>query len=101
MSSVNLHNITQCEVDLSHPLIKGVQGRRPLPEREVSSHVFLLHGGPQARQKKYEWISVGKLASSFMMDYNGTILFPGCFRGIDLINDHDDQRTERQRNPGP
>jgi len=36
----------------------GVQGRSPLPEREVSSHVSLPHGGPQARQKKYEWISV-------------------------------------------
>jgi len=43
----------------------------------VSSHVSLPHGGPEARQKKYEWISVGKLASSFMMDYNSTILFPG------------------------
>src|SRR5258708_152901 len=36
---------------------RGCRGRRPLQEREVSSHVSLLHGEPQARQKNYEWIS--------------------------------------------
>src|SRR5258708_5402972 len=35
---------------------RGCRGRSPLPEREVSSHVSLPPGGPQARQKKYEWI---------------------------------------------
>ncbi len=37
----------------------GVQGLRPLPEREMSSHIALLPGGPQARQKHYEWMSEG------------------------------------------
>ncbi len=32
----------------------GVQERSPLPEREGASHVALLPGGPQARQKHYK-----------------------------------------------
>ena len=35
----------------------GVQGALPLPEREVSSHVALLQGRPEARLKNYEWMS--------------------------------------------
>jgi hypothetical protein len=35
----------------------GVQGAKPLPEREVSSLTLSSPGGPQARQRNDEWMS--------------------------------------------
>jgi len=32
-------------------------GRSPLPEREVSSHLPLPQGGPEARITNYDWMS--------------------------------------------
>src|SRR5205814_4360530 len=35
----------------------GCRGRSPLPEREVSSHLPLPQGGPEARITNYDWMS--------------------------------------------
>ena len=50
-----------CHTLTSSSYLNGI-GRSPLPEREVSSLSPFPHGGPQARQKNYEEMSVVQLS---------------------------------------